>query len=130
MNASGERTRSIWMDTEVCLGRRCWTAILPSTLSSWALASRGFPPRTNWPWRGEAVLDRGPIAGGITARRTAHLTSLCDESFKNLIDVQGLDAAKQFYESQAASIARIEKIQNLESIDCDFRLLEASCSRR
>jgi hypothetical protein len=52
------------------------------------------------------------------------LTSLCDESFKNLIDVQGLDAAKQFYESQAASIDRIEKIQNQESIDCDFRRLD------
>jgi len=70
------------------------------------------------------VLDRGPIAGGITARTTAHLTSLCDESFKNLINVQGLDAAKQFYESQAASIDRIEKIQNLESIECDFRRLD------
>jgi glycine/D-amino acid oxidase-like deaminating enzyme len=41
-----------------------------------------------------------------------------------MIDVQGLDAAKQFYESQAASIDRIEKIQNLESIHCDFRRLD------
>src|SRR5207237_9689862 len=71
-----------------------------------------------------AALDRGPSAGGITARTTAHLTSVCDESFKNLIDVQGLDAAKQFYESQASSINRIEKIQNLESIECDFRRLD------
>ena len=71
-----------------------------------------------------AILERGPIAGGMTARTTAHLTSLCDESFKSLIDVQGLETAKLFYESQSAAIDRIEQIQNIESIDCDFRRLD------
>jgi glycine/D-amino acid oxidase-like deaminating enzyme/nitrite reductase/ring-hydroxylating ferredoxin subunit len=126
MNASGERTRSIWMDTEVSPRTPMLdqdltvdTVIVGSGIAglstAYELALEG---------RKVAVLDRGPIAGGITARTTAHLTSLCDESFKNLIDVQGLDAAKQFYESQAASIDRIEKIHNLESIDCDFRRLD------
>jgi len=126
MNTSGERTQSIWMDTEVSPRAPMLdqdltvdTVIVGSGIAglstAYELALEG---------RKVAVLDRGPIAGGITARTTAHLTSLCDESFKSLIDVQGLDAAEQFYESQAASIDRIEKIQNLESINCDFRRLD------
>jgi glycine/D-amino acid oxidase-like deaminating enzyme/nitrite reductase/ring-hydroxylating ferredoxin subunit len=126
MSTSRERTRSIWMDTEVAPQAPMLdqdltvdTVIVGSGIAglstAYELALEG---------RKVVVLDRGPIAGGITARTTAHLTSLCDDSFKSLIDVQGLDAAKQFYESQAASIDRIEKIQNLESIDCDFRRLD------
>src|SRR3954463_4909134 len=126
MNTSGERTRSIWMDTVVSprasmLDRDLTvdTVVVGSGIAglstAYELALEGCKV---------AVLDRGPIAGGITARTTAHLTSLCDESFKSLIDIQGLEAARQFYESQAASIDRIEKIQNVESIDCDFRRLD------
>ena len=134
MNASAERTRSIWMDTEVAPRAPMLdqdlsvdTVIVGSGIAglsvAYELAVKG---------RKVAVLDRGAIAGGMTARTTAHLTSLCDESFKNLIDVQGLTAAKMFYESQAAAIDRIEEIQNLESIDCNFRRLDgflfgASC---
>ena len=53
--------------------------------------------------RGQSVivLDRGPIGSGMTARTTAHLTSLCDDTFENLITRRGVDVAKQFYLSQA-----------------------------
>src|SRR3954462_10803197 len=108
MNTSGERTRSIWMDTEVSPRAPMLdqdltvdTVIVGSGIAglstAYELALEG---------RKVAVLDRGPITGGITARTTANLTPLCDESFKSLVDVQGLDAAKTFYESQAASIDR------------------------
>src|SRR4051812_14602146 len=126
MNASQERTRSIWMDTEVApwapmLDRdlTCDTVVVGAGIAglstAYELAMLG---------RRVVVIDRGPIGGGITARTTAHLTSLCDESFAGLIDVQGLAAAKQFYESQAASINRMEEIQKTELIDCDFRRLD------
>jgi glycine/D-amino acid oxidase-like deaminating enzyme/nitrite reductase/ring-hydroxylating ferredoxin subunit len=126
MNASAEHSRSIWMDTGVAPRAPMLdqdlsvdTVIVGSGIAglsvAYELAIEG---------RKVAILDRGPIAGGITARTTAHLTSLCDESFKSLIEVQGLEAAKIFYESQAAAIDRIEKIQNLEAIDCDFRRLD------
>jgi glycine/D-amino acid oxidase-like deaminating enzyme len=111
MNASAERTRSIWMDMGVAPRAPMLdqdlsldTVIVGSGIAglsvAYELAIEG---------RKVAILDRGPIAGGITARTTAHLTSLCDESFKSLIEVQGLEAAKIFYESQAAAIDRIEK---------------------
>jgi glycine/D-amino acid oxidase-like deaminating enzyme/nitrite reductase/ring-hydroxylating ferredoxin subunit len=125
VNANRERTRSIWMDTEVYpeatalqQNATCDTVIIGSGIAglstAYELAALG---------QKVLVLDRGPMAGGITARTTAHLTSLCDESFSSLIDLQGLDVAKQFYASQSASIDRIEQIQATESIDCTFRRL-------
>ena len=126
MNASREHTRSIWMDVDVfprapMLDRDVTadTVVVGSGIAglstAYELAVRG---------QKVIVIDRGPIAGGITARTTAHLTSLCDESFAGLIEVQGIGAARQFYESQAASIDRIEEIQATESIACDFRRLD------
>ena len=126
MNANRERTSSIWMDTEVYpeaspLKRNATadSVVIGSGIAglstAYELAARG---------QKVVVLDRGPIAGGITARTTAHLTSLCDESFASLVDLQGVHVAKQFYESQAASIDRIEDIQQMEGIECTFRRLE------
>jgi glycine/D-amino acid oxidase-like deaminating enzyme/nitrite reductase/ring-hydroxylating ferredoxin subunit len=126
MNASRERTRSIWMDTQVRpqashLSRDIIadTVVVGSGIAglstAYELAAQG---------QKVVVIDRGSIGGGMTARTTAHLTSLCDESFKALIDRQGLDVAKQFHASQAASIDRIEQIQRSESIDCSFRRLD------
>jgi glycine/D-amino acid oxidase-like deaminating enzyme/nitrite reductase/ring-hydroxylating ferredoxin subunit len=70
------------------------------------------------------VIDRAAIAGGITARTTAHLAPLCDDLTSAMIGLRGEDISRRFYESQAAAIDRIEEIQNKESIDCDFRRLD------
>jgi len=70
------------------------------------------------------VIDRGRIAGGITARTTAHLAPLCDDLTSAMIGLRGEDISRRFYQSQAAAIDRIEEIQNRESIDCDFRRLD------
>ncbi|HEV7822762.1 MAG TPA: FAD-binding oxidoreductase, partial [Burkholderiales bacterium] len=126
MNASRERTRSIWMDIDVFPeASRLQKDITADTVvvgSGIAGLSTAYELATLG--QKVAVLDRGPIAGGITARTTAHLTSLCDESFSSLIQVRGLDIAKQFYASQAASLDRMEQIQQSESIDCGFRRLD------
>jgi glycine/D-amino acid oxidase-like deaminating enzyme/nitrite reductase/ring-hydroxylating ferredoxin subunit len=126
MNASRERTRSLWMDTKVAPeARRLEQDIAADTVivgsgiaglsTAYQLADAG---------QKVVVIDRGPIAGGITARTSAHLTSMCDESFATLIDVRGVDIAKEFYASQAAAIDRIEQIQSAEGIECDFRRLD------
>ena len=70
------------------------------------------------------VLDRGKIGRGMTARTTAHLSANNDDTFKTMIDRRGEKLARDFYESQAASITRIETIQSSESIDCDFRRVD------
>src|SRR5215213_4590407 len=53
------------------------------------------------------VVDRGRIAGGITARTTAHLAPLCDDLTSEMVKLRGEDIARAFYESQAAAIDRI-----------------------
>jgi glycine/D-amino acid oxidase-like deaminating enzyme len=106
MNMSDERTRSLWMGIKVApdaepLSRNATadTVVIGSGIAglstAYELAALG---------QKVVVLDRGTIGGGVTARTTAHLTSLCDESFKNLVSMRGLDVAKGFYASQAASI--------------------------
>src|SRR3977135_2750031 len=70
------------------------------------------------------IVDRGAIAGGITARTSAHLAPLCDDLTSAMIGLRGEDISRGFYQSQAAAVDRIEEIQNREDIDCDFRRLD------
>jgi glycine/D-amino acid oxidase-like deaminating enzyme/nitrite reductase/ring-hydroxylating ferredoxin subunit len=70
------------------------------------------------------IIDRGNIAGGITARTSAHLAPLCDDLTSAMIKLRGEDLSRAFYESQAAAIDRIEEIQDRENIPCDFRRLD------
>src|ERR1041384_1481166 len=104
MNASRERTRSIWMDTQVFPEASPLKQDITADTVIVGSGIAGLSTAYELSAKGQkvVVLDRGPIAGGITARTTAHLTSLCDESFAQLVDVRGLDIAKQFYASQAA----------------------------
>ena len=71
------------------------------------------------------VLDRGALGNGMTARTTAHLASELDDYYHELIRLLGLEQARLTYESQAAAIDRIADIGRAESIDCDFRRLDA-----
>jgi glycine/D-amino acid oxidase-like deaminating enzyme/nitrite reductase/ring-hydroxylating ferredoxin subunit len=74
--------------------------------------------------RAVAVVDRGPIARGMTARTTAHLASALDDYYHRLIEARGKEHARIVYRAQAAAIDRIESIQREEKIACDFRRLD------
>jgi glycine/D-amino acid oxidase-like deaminating enzyme/nitrite reductase/ring-hydroxylating ferredoxin subunit len=75
--------------------------------------------------RSVAVLDRGPFAGGMSARTTAHLASELDDHYFELIKVRSEDAARQYFESQRAAIDRIEEIARGEALECDFARVDA-----
>jgi hypothetical protein len=60
----------------------------------------------------------------MSSRTTAHLSSYSDDGFGELIKVRGLDIAKGWYESQAASIARIEAIEKEIGASFDFQRLD------
>ena len=121
MNVFDEKTRSLWMDVEVARApalersEEADVAVVGSGIAglscAYELAARG---------RSVIVLDRGDIGSGMTARTTAHLASALDDDYTKLIKVRGLDCARQLYKSLLASINRIEEIQTIESIDCDF----------
>jgi glycine/D-amino acid oxidase-like deaminating enzyme/nitrite reductase/ring-hydroxylating ferredoxin subunit len=70
------------------------------------------------------VLDRGPIADGMSARTTAHLSAYSDDGFRELIRMRGLDIARQWRQSQDDAISRIEAIQGTLGSDCDFHRLD------
>jgi glycine/D-amino acid oxidase-like deaminating enzyme/nitrite reductase/ring-hydroxylating ferredoxin subunit len=122
MNAADERSRSLWIDTVVADApaladdKRVDTVVVGSGIA-------GLSTAYELVCRGQkvAVLDRGRIAGGMTSRTSAHLTSQSDDGFKTLTQVRGLDGAKAFYESHAAAIDRIEAIAQGERIECHFR---------
>jgi glycine/D-amino acid oxidase-like deaminating enzyme len=122
MNAFDEQSRSLWMDTVVAdapalaENRRADTVVVGSGIAglstAYELACRG---------QKVIVLDRGRIAGGMTSRTSAHLTSQSDDGFKTVTKVRGLAGAKTYYESHAAAIDRIEAIAQEERIECHFR---------
>jgi glycine/D-amino acid oxidase-like deaminating enzyme/nitrite reductase/ring-hydroxylating ferredoxin subunit len=120
------RSKSLWMDVDVAPDsaplqgdRECDVAVIGSGIAgmstAYELARDG---------RRVMVVDRGRIAGGITARTSAHLAPLCDDLTSAMISLRGEDISRLFYESQAAAVDRIEEIQKREQIDCDFRRLD------
>lgn len=119
-------SKSLWMDVEVMPAAgslpgdiECDVAIIGSGIAgistAYELCRRG---------KSVAILDRGPIAGGMTSRTSAHLAPLCDDLVSEMTKIKGQDATKLFCDSQAAAVDRIEQIQESEGIDCDFRRLE------
>jgi len=126
MNASEERSRSLWMDIQAApdarkLGRdgSADTVVVGSGIA-------GLSTAYELSGQGQTVLvlDRGAIGGGMTARTTAHLTANNDDGFHAMVQRRGADLSRVFYESQEAAITRIETIQKAESIACDFRRVD------
>ncbi|MDB5600845.1 MAG: oxidoreductase [Xanthobacteraceae bacterium] len=69
------------------------------------------------------VLDRGAVGGGMTHRSTAHLSTTFDNLYIKLIELRGLPIAQAYRASQAAGLARMAEICQLENIDCDFKFI-------
>lgn len=69
------------------------------------------------------MVDRGPIAAGMTSRTTAHLAPICDDGLGALINIRGEEMARLFHQSQEAAVARLEEIVGELGIDCNFRRL-------
>lgn len=70
------------------------------------------------------VLDQGAIAGGQTARTTAHLTWVLDDRYYDLEKLFGEEGSRLAAESHSSAIDYIEKIVLEEKIDCDFERVD------
>jgi glycine/D-amino acid oxidase-like deaminating enzyme len=130
-NSTDRRSRSLWMDIDVAPnacplqgGKECDVVVIGSGIAgistAYELAIEG---------QRVIVVDRGTIAGGITARTSAHLAPLCDDLTSAMINLRGEQVSRLFYESQAAAVDRIEEIQKRESTAI-FAAWTATCSRR
>jgi glycine/D-amino acid oxidase-like deaminating enzyme/nitrite reductase/ring-hydroxylating ferredoxin subunit len=127
MNVSAERTKSLWMRAPVKADARalaqdltCDTVIVGSGIAGLSAAYE-----LSQSGQSVIVVDRGPIAGGMTSRTTAHLAPICDDGLSALINLRGEDAARRFQESQGAAVDRIEAIVGAHGISCGFRRLDA-----
>ena len=70
--------------------------------------------------RSVALLDDGPLGGGMTQMTSAHLTNMMDDRYFELERLHGATGARLAAESHSAAIQRIEEIVREEGIDCDF----------
>src|SRR5688572_27957229 len=70
------------------------------------------------------VLDDGPVAGGETARTTAHLVFYNDDGMSMTESLHGTEGLRLATESHSAAVDKIEQIVRDEKIDCDFRRLD------
>jgi glycine/D-amino acid oxidase-like deaminating enzyme/nitrite reductase/ring-hydroxylating ferredoxin subunit len=66
------------------------------------------------------VVDAGRVGGGVTAVTTAHLSSVIDDTFKEILRLHGPDGAMLAYQSHQRAIDRIEAICADERLDCQF----------
>jgi glycine/D-amino acid oxidase-like deaminating enzyme/nitrite reductase/ring-hydroxylating ferredoxin subunit len=70
--------------------------------------------------RSVALLDDGPLGGGMTQMTSAHLTNMMDDRYFKLERLHGATGARLAAESHTAAIERIEDIVREEGIECDF----------
>jgi len=71
-----------------------------------------------------AVLDDGPLAGGMTSRTSGHLVNMLDDRYYELEKLHGAEAMRVAADSHSAAIERIDEIVRKEAIDCDFSRLD------
>lgn len=121
LNVQSEKSRSVWMPPHEVEARPLdYSGPADLVVVGAGIAGLSIAYEALETGRKVIVLDRGPIATGMTARTTAHLASALDDRFYKFIALRGEDEAKLLYESLAASIDRIEQICRTEAIDCDF----------
>lgn len=70
------------------------------------------------------LLDDGPVAGGQTARTTAHLATALDGRYADIERIHGGAAARLAAQSHLAAIAAIEGIVRDEQITCELRRID------
>src|SRR6185503_122815 len=71
-----------------------------------------------------AVLDDGPVGGGMTQMTTGHLVNQFDDRYFEVEKLHGREGARLAADSHSAAIERIETIVRQERIDCDFTRLD------
>ena len=75
--------------------------------------------------RSVVVLERDSIAGGETGRTTGFLTAVLDARLVDLVAVHGEGRARAAWDSSAKGVDLIEAAVRQESLDCDFRRVDA-----
>lgn len=120
-----QNTRSFWQQTEppvtLPLDSDRHTEVcvigggIVGSLSAYLLLKKGLKV---------VMIDKEPFGENETSHTSAHLSSVLDEGFAELIRIHGLENARKAYQSHADAISLIERIADEESIDCEFKRVE------
>jgi glycine/D-amino acid oxidase-like deaminating enzyme/nitrite reductase/ring-hydroxylating ferredoxin subunit len=118
-------TRSVWMD----VAAPDYAPLGDDITADVCVVGAGIAGMTTAYWlaregRSVAVLDDGPVGGGMTRRTTAHLATAIDDRYVTIERLHGRDGAQLAADSHAAAIDSIEAIVREENIDCDFARLD------
>jgi len=70
--------------------------------------------------RNVALIDDGPVGGGMTGRTTAQLVNVLDDRYYELEKMLGQEFSRLSAESHSAAIDGVEKVVRDENLDCDF----------
>ena len=125
MNALDEHSKPYWasvpplkvraLDRSLTVDVAVVGSGMAGTSVAYELAARGVKL---------ALLDRGQLGRGMTARTSAHLAFQSDDLYQEVISRRGLKLAKLHYRSQRAAVDRIATIHESEEISCDFARLD------
>jgi glycine/D-amino acid oxidase-like deaminating enzyme/nitrite reductase/ring-hydroxylating ferredoxin subunit len=125
VNVENERSRSLWMQTDRPKAGPLSSDLRVETLVVGA-GIAGLSTAYELMLRGHqvAVVDRGAIGGGMTARTSAHLSSQVDDRYARVIERHGEETASRYFDSQRGAIDRIEAICRDAKIECDFKRID------
>ena len=70
------------------------------------------------------LIDDGPLAGGETARTTAHLVYYNDDGLTTIERLHGTEGLQVSTDSHKAAVDRIFEIASAEHIDCDLKRVD------
>ena len=117
------KSTSLWLDTA---HPQRYTPLTSDTHTDVCVIGAGISGATTaclLAREGRSVIqiDTGTPGCGQTAMTTAHLSSVIDDRFTEMIRLHGVDGARLAHQSHAAAIARIETLCAEERIDADFR---------
>jgi glycine/D-amino acid oxidase-like deaminating enzyme/nitrite reductase/ring-hydroxylating ferredoxin subunit len=74
--------------------------------------------------RSVALIDAGHVGNGQTAVTTAHLSSVIDDGFQEMLRLHGPDGSRLAHDSHEKAVDRIEMICADEHIDCHFERVD------
>ena len=126
MNVGDEKSVSYWMESGPQIAappleadHECDVVVVGSGIAglstAYELSAAGLKV---------AVIDRGRIGRGMTARTTAHLATELDDFYSELIRTRGEEESRLYHQSQVAAVDRIETVCREEGIDCGFTRLD------
>jgi len=125
MNADKENSRSVWLDASFPQASRLSSSLRTDVLViGGGIAGLSIAYELAVAGRDVAVVDRGRLGGGMTARTSGHLSWEIDDTYAELIGATSEREARQYLESQRAAVDRIGDICASEKIPCDFSRLD------